>query len=93
MVLTGQHKTFIMIAGVEKGSARTLRRFVIVLRFLNNEVSQGRIGFYVGSLLGNNDTSVEWCHKQMFILFSFLTLKTYLVSVVQFIENRNCIYF
>lgn len=37
---------------------------------------------------------MEWCHKQMFILFPFLTLKTYLVSVVQFIASiRNCIYF
>lgn len=61
MVLTGQHKTFIMIAGVEKGSARTLRGFTIVLRFLNNEVSQGyiRLSFYVGPLLGNNNTSIH----------------------------------
>lgn len=76
-----------------EGFSEDLERVRNLLRFLNNKVSQGWIGFYGGSLLGNNDTSVEWCHKQMFILFSFLTLKAYLVSVVQFIENRNDIYF
>lgn len=87
-------KAFIKTAGLEKGSIRTLKGFTTMLRFFNNNISQGLIGLSVlcGSTVGH--LSVECYHKRMFILFSFFTLKTFLVSVVQFIASfKHLVYF